>query len=62
VKIDGVYVPGEGYCKVASGTEITKFVVLLAREQEQNFVTRYVNPYYSVVGLKIGKRRAGRQC
>jgi hypothetical protein len=27
VNIDGVYVPGEGYCKVAPGTEMTQIKV-----------------------------------
>jgi hypothetical protein len=34
VNIDGVYVPGEGYCKVAAGTEITKIKVFAGKGTE----------------------------
>jgi len=31
MRIDGVYVPGEGYCKTAIGTEVTNIVVFAGK-------------------------------
>jgi hypothetical protein len=37
MRIDGVYVPGEGYCKTAVGTEITNIVVFAGKGTEVEF-------------------------
>jgi hypothetical protein len=37
MRIDGVYVPGEGFCKTALGTEVTNIVVFAGKGTNVEF-------------------------
>jgi hypothetical protein len=37
MKIDGVYVPGEGYCRTYPGTEVTKILAFAGKGTETGF-------------------------